>query len=58
MGVINTDKPTGAASTPHLRQPVPRVNSMNFPDVVLTGEDGEQTGVGVVELEDKQEQNS
>ncbi len=36
--------------TSHLCQAVPRVDFVDFPDVVLSSEDGEQAGVGVVEL--------
>lgn len=36
--------------TSHLRQAVPGIHLVDFPDVVFTGEDGEQARVGVVEL--------
>lgn len=36
--------------TSHLRQAVPGVHFVDFPDVVLSSEDGEQARVGVVEL--------
>ena len=34
----------------HLRQSVPGVDLVDLPDVVSSGVDGEQAGVGVVEL--------
>lgn len=39
--------------TSHLRQAVPGVDFVDFPDVVLSGVDGEQAGVGVVELKQR-----
>lgn len=36
----------------HLRQAVPGVDLVDVPDVVFSSEDGEQAGVGVVELKD------
>lgn len=48
--VLYTIKPAGVALASHLRQAVPRVDFVDFPDVVFSGVDGEQAGVGAVEL--------
>lgn len=48
--IIKTNKPVSVSLASHLRQAVPGVDFVDFPDVVLTGVDGEQAGVGVVEL--------
>lgn len=42
------------APTPHLGQTVPGVDSVDLPDVVFPRVDGEQAGVGVIELKARQ----